>query len=305
MATGDISPTSLMISSCLTFNKSLFAEYDMEMPYDMVRDGTWTLDKFVGMTKGLSRDLNGDGKMSYGDDLFAYSCWSYDQPYALFYGAGGMLSEKDAEDIPHVSYDFDRITAIYDQIYAAVVENQAYYVTDGNIYPQTYSCFTNGNAFFCDAMFFKIDRYFRDMEAEFGIIPNPKYDESQENYITCVNGAGNFIVVPNNPEHAERTGHITEALAAAAYDGITPSLYEIIIKGRNTRDEDSAEMIDLIISNRVFDPSFINSIPGYNFAQTLLARGSKEVVSTLEKSLKNAEKNMTKIVDAYLQTAGN
>ncbi len=300
MATGDISPTSLMMSSCLTFNKTLFAEYDMELPYDMVRSGKWTIDVFAQMTKDLSRDVNGDGEMTYGDDLYSYSGWSYGNPYALFYGAGGMLSEKDADDIPHVAYDFDRIVSIYDKIYQIVVENKSYYVTDLAVYPTAYSCFTNGNAFFCDTEFFKIDRYFRDMEDEFGIIPNPKYDESQENYITCVNGAGNFIVVPNNPADAERTGRITEALAAAAYDGITPSLYEIIIKGRNTRDEDSGEMVDLIISNRVFDPHFINNIPGYNFAQTLLKKQSKEVVSTLEKSLKNAEKNMTKIVDAYL-----
>lgn len=305
MATGDISPTSLMISSCLTFNKTLFSEYDMELPYDMVRNGTWTLDALAQMTKGLSRDLNGDGKMTYGDDLFSYSGWSYDNPYALFYGAGGMLSEKDADDIPHISYDFDRINAIYDYMYQIVVENEAYYVTDGAIYPQTYSCFTNGGAFFCDAMFFKIDRYFRDMEDEFGIIPNPKFDENQENYITCVNGAGNFIVIPNNPADAARTGMITEALAAAAYDSITPSLYDIIIKGRNTRDEDSAEMVDIIISNRVFDPHFINNISGYNFAQTLLAKASREVVSSLTKTQKNAEKNLQKIVDAYLETAEN
>ena len=305
MATGDISPTSLMISSCLTFNKTLFAEYDMELPYDMVRNGTWTIDVLAEMTKGLSRDLNGDGQMTYGDDLFAYSAWSYDQPYALFYGAGGSLSEKDANDIPHIAYDFDRITAIYDYMYQIVVENKAYYVTDSAIYPQTYSCFTNGGAFFCDAMFFKIDRYFRDMDDEFGILPNPKFDQSQEHYITCVNGAGNFIVIPNNPADAARTGMITEALAAAAYDGITPSLYDIIIKGRNTRDEDSAEMVDIIIGNRVFDPHFINNISGYNFAQNLLAKANKDVVSSLTKTQKNAEKNMQKIIDAYLENANS
>jgi hypothetical protein len=98
---------------------------------------------------------------------------------------------------------------------------------------------------------------------------------------------------------------ITEALAAAAYDGITPSLYDIIIKGRNTRDEDSAEMVDIIIDNRVFDPHFINNISGYNFAQNLLAKANKDVVSSLTKTQKNAEKNMQKIIDAYLENANS
>ena len=302
IATGDISPTSLMMSSCLTFNKTLFSQNDIEYPYDMVREGTWTLDKMVQMTKELSRDVNGDGKMTYGEDLFGYSSWYWDSSYALFYGAGGMLSEKNAENIPVVSYDFDRISAIYEDMYQLVVENESYFVTDGDIYPQAYSCFTSGNAYFCDAMFFKIDRYFRDMEDDFGIIPYPKYDESQENYITCVNTAGNFIIVPSNTENAERTGLITEALAAAAYDSITPSLYDIIIKGRNTRDEDSSEMVDLIISNRVFDLHYINRIKGYNFAQTLLEKQSKDVVSSLSKTKEKAEKEMQQMVDAYLDS---
>ena len=98
---------------------------------------------------------------------------------------------------------------------------------------------------------------------------------------------------------------ITEALAASAYDGITPSLYDIIIKGRNTRDEDSAEMVDIIISNRVFDPHFINSIPGYNFAQNLLAKNNRDVVSSLSKTQNSAEKKLQKLVDSYLENANN
>ena len=305
MATGDISPTSLMMSSCLTFNKTLFGQYDMEFPYELVREGKWTSDVFASMTKDLSRDLNGDGQMTYGDDLFSYSGWCFGNSYALFYGAGGMLSAKDDDDIPYISYDYEKITAIYDYIYKIIVENNSYYVTNLAVYPTAYACFTNGNAFFCDTEFLKIDGYFREMEDEFGIIPNPKFDESQETYITCVNGAGNFILIPNNPENAERTGLITEALAAAAYDGITPSLYDIIIQGRNTRDEESGEMVDIIISHRVFDPSFINSIPGYDFTQKLLIKKSKDVVSTLEKSLNNAKKNMQKITDAYLENVNS
>lgn len=302
LATGDISPTSLMTTSCLAFNKNLFNTYDLEYPYDMVREGTWTIDVFLEMTKNLSRDMNGDGEMKYGDDLYSYSGWCYDNSYALFYGAGGMLSEKDAEDIPHVSYDFDKITSIYDKIYTIIIDHNSYYVKDFGIYPQAYSNFANGNAFFCDTTFFKIDRNYREMEDDFGLVPNPKYDTAQEHYISVVNGAGDYIVVPNNPADAERTGLITEALAASAHDGITPSLYDIIIKGKNTRDEDSVEMINIVISNRVFDPCFINYIPGYNFTQTLLDKKSKEVISTLTKSQDKADKALQKIVDAYMET---
>lgn len=35
--------------------------------YDMVRNGKWILDEFEKITKGIAQDLNGDGKIGFGD----------------------------------------------------------------------------------------------------------------------------------------------------------------------------------------------------------------------------------------------
>jgi len=300
MATGDISPTSLLTSSCLVFNKALFTDYNMEYPYDLIRNNQWTLDKMAEMTKGLTTDMNGDDRISFGEDLYGYSGWWQDNPYALFYGAGGMLSAKDSDDIPYVHYDMERITAIFDKIYTIVRDNNSYFVTNIGQYSTVYENFSKGNAFFCDITLLKIDMTLREMEQDFGIIPNPKYDENQDDYIACVNGAGNFIVIPNNPFDAEMTGLITEALAASAYDSITPSLYDVIVKSKNVRDIDSVEMLDLVIGHRVFDPCFIYTIPGYTFSQDLLGKNSKDVASTLQKYQKSADRQLQKLVDAHL-----
>ena len=61
-----------------------------------------------------------------------------------------------------------------------------------------------------------------------------------------------------------------EALAAGAYDGITPELYDVITKTKVARDEESAEMVDLIIEHRVFDPYYINLVKNYDFMQSAL-----------------------------------
>lgn len=300
MVTGDISPTSLLTSSCLVFNKNLFSAHDMEYPYALASNGTWTLDKLVGMTKGLTTDLNGDSKYVLGEDLFSISSWMCDSPFSLFYGAGARFSEKDQDDIPHVRLDVDKISAVYEKMYQLIVEQNSYFVTDPNLYETSYSCFSNGGSYFCEITLQKIDLFLRDMEDDYGILPIPKWDEAQEEYLSFVSGAGSLIVVPNNPEDAERTGMLMEALAAGAYDTITPSVYETISKTKNVRDEESAEMVNLIIRNRVFDPVMINLCNGYSIVQTQLASKKQEIASALQKQEKGAVKALDKIVEAYL-----
>ena len=302
MVTGDISPTSLLTSSCLVFNKNLFSNNDMEFPYALASEGKWTLDKLVTMCKGLTSDMNGDGKYTLGDDLFSFSSWMCDSPYSLFYGAGATLSARGSDDIPYIEWDVEKISAVYAKMYELIIEQESYFVTDSAQYETTYQNFSNGNAYFCEITLQKIDMFLRDMKDDYGILPIPKWDEAQTEYLSCVNGAGGFVVVPNNAPDAERTGMIFEALAAGAYDTVTPSLYEVITKTKNVRDAESGEMVELIIRNRVYDPFYINLITGYSFAQSMLQGKKTDVASTLAKEEKGAVKAFDKMIAAYTES---
>lgn len=299
LITGDISPSSLLTSSCMVFNKDLHDEAGIEYPYDMVRNGEWTIIKLAEITADLTRDLNGDGEYRLGDDVYGYSSWMCDSPFSLFYGAGGMLTSKGADDIPVVDFDMDKISSIYEYMYRIIITNNSYFVTDLSLYETFAQCFNDGGAYFSEMTLQKIELFLRDMKDDFGIIPEPKYDENQDEYLSCVNGAGGFIFVPANATDPARTGMIVEALAAGAYDNVTPQLYNVITKTKNVRDEESAEMVDLIIKNRVFDPYYINLITGYNFMEAALSQKSEEIVSRLESFRTAAESAMEKIVETY------
>lgn len=301
MVTGDISPTSLLTSSCLVFNKKLFQAQDMEYPYALAAEGKWTLDRLIEMTKGLTTDVNGDGKYLLGDDIFGFSSWMADSPFSLFFGAGATYASKDENDIPYVNFDVDKISAVYDKMYQLLIEQDSYFVTSGDLYETTYQCFSNGGAYFCEITLQKIDLFLRDMNDDYGILPIPKWDEAQEAYLSCVNAAGGLIYVPNNTQDAARSGMLMEALAAGAYDMVTPSIYEVITKTKNVRDEESAEMVNLIIRNRVFDPIYMNLSSGWNIVQEQLQNKKKEIASALQKQEKGAVKALDKIVNAYLE----
>ena len=298
MVIGDISPVSLLTSSCMVFNKKLFSQQDMEYPYELAADGKWTIDAMLDMTKGLTTDINGDGTLDYSNDLFSLTSWGWDSPYSLFYGTGGKLSGKDDNDIPYIDFDIERLSSIYDKIFELVISQQSNFVTDINEYMNTYTTFVNGNAYFCDITLHKIGLYLRDMEDDFGILPTPKFDEASD-YTSLVNLAAPMIVVPRNTEDASRTGTVIEAISAAAYDMVTPQLFDVITKSKNVRDEESASMVDLIVRNRVFDPVYIYQINGYGCVDGQLKAKKNEIASEYERNLKAAEKMMEKIIKAY------
>ena len=69
-AMGDLSSSDNRAIRCLYFNKDLFTQNDIPFPYQSVRDGTWTHEKFFELVSLGGADLNGDGKMKEDEDPY-------------------------------------------------------------------------------------------------------------------------------------------------------------------------------------------------------------------------------------------
>ena len=71
----------------------------------------------------------------------------------------------------------------------------------------------------------------RDMNADFGIIPWPKFDETEDKYYTNVDADCSLIGVPIANSRPERTSIIIEALAAEGLSVGNPA----VLRGRALR----------------------------------------------------------------------
>ena len=303
MVNGDLSPTSFSITSCLYFNKTMFDKLDLEYPYQLVKDGEWTLDKLFELTKDISSDVDGDGKITSDskEDIFGLSSWYLDVPYSFYYAAGGMLVSKDQDDVPFYDPQLERDTKIYGKIYDVIITNNAYYETKIADFPNVAKLFADGRALFLDAKLSTAEEL-REMDNEFGILPVPKLDNNQTDYKSFVNGAASMICVPATVKEANReyVSVIIEAMAAEAYKTVTPVLYETYLKRKVTRDAESAEMIDYIVRNRVFDMAYVNMHDGVgSYVRDLLQNKSTDISSTLKKYQKTAKTRIEKIVKAF------
>jgi hypothetical protein len=95
-------------------------------------------------------------------------------------------------------------------------------------------------------------------------------------------------------------GLIIEAMAAKSVGTVTEAYYDKALTYKYMRDEESAQMLDIILSNRLFDLAYsYNWGSLYSSLQNLILTGKDTVSSTWDKKLSAAEKAMQKTIDAY------
>lgn len=119
-------------------------------------------------------------------------------------------------------------------------------------------------------------------------------------------GATSMVYVPVTCKDLERASVVIEALASGAYKTITPVLYETYPKRKVTRDADSADMIEYIVRNRVFDMGYVNLSDGIgSFVREMLTTKKTDVSSTVREYKRKSQSDMEKLVESYKKSASS
>lgn len=158
------------------FNKALLSEVGVEDQtlYSLVREGKWTVDEMIRIFGNYYVDADGDGKSSahdgYGVTVNAHT---------FFHGAGLKYYELDGEGNTQnpviMSSDLtgDRSKTFFNVLSELTyVKGQVFgslFLEEGKTVSGSQSLYT----------YFKLAK---ETDKSFGIIPIPKYDESQRNY---------------------------------------------------------------------------------------------------------------------------
>ena len=307
---GDLLPSTMLITATVVFNKDLFDERGWDYPYQDARDGTWTLDDMIALTKEQTKDLSGDGKINYQDDFYGLVGWSLDCDYNFFFGSGCTMFTFDDDHLPVYDVNADRLQTVYDKVYQLIVTQQSFHVTvaqylaDNSMFQQPDNVFKSGRA-----LFFATDLNkcvaLKDMEDNYGMLPHPKYDEKQAEYLSFVNGAASMVIVPKSlsDDKLAVSGYMMEALASSSYYMVTDTLYEKIAKSKTARDPESAEMVDVIIRNKVFDFGYSHfhskGLPCASIFQTALNAEQASIVRNITSGQKSTVKELKKVYAAY------
>ena len=136
------------------------------------------------------------------------------------------------------------------------------------------------------------------MTDDYGIVPMPKYDESQEEYISPVALWAYFLTVPVTHADLDTSSKILDAMSYVSYRDIVPVYYDIVLQVKNIRDEETSDMLDIISSTRTYLTAYafgwgqglrdgINSMirQGQNNLASLVAKHEEKVTKELEEAL--------------------
>jgi len=289
----------------MIFHKGLLRDNALEDPYVIVKNGEWTFDKLIEMSKGVAKDLNGDGQMYIKDDLFGCIVQA-DTNVSFFVSGGEKVCSKDENDYPIVTFGSERGYNICDKISELMLDETNVvhlhrYENKFPIYDEQVNMMQQNRALFSWIRMRIVERL-RGMEMDFGILPLPKLDKAQDKYITHMNphtGAG--ISIPVTAGDLERTGMILEDLSAESRYTLQPAYYEINLKGKYARDDESQEMLDIILANTAHDIGYVYNFGGFAMDAMLRHGQNKksDYASSFEKAQSKMEKDIEKVVAAY------
>jgi len=275
----------------------MVADNDLEEPYQLVREGRWTLDKFYEYVKTVSKD-NGDGKFDQ-NDTYGF----------LTTNGGGLTNFLYTSDMKTVDFKDgvpevvmgeyqDKILNLLSFCKKLLHEDNVSWVSK-NDPAQTRDMFMNNQGLFYSEVLSYIVNL-ADMDSPYGVLPTPKYDEAQEHYRTHVDGVGSMISIPSNVDKPDETAYIIEAFALYSYAYLTPAYYDVTLKRKKSRDSESSEMIDIILQSRVYDIGYIYSSIGLpNLFNQLVLNGSTDFASKYKNNEKKAKKALESIMKKY------
>ena len=298
-AVGDFNISAFDFTHVLLFNKKMIDDLNLGDIYSTVLDGKWTFDRFGEMSRAVVSDVNGDSVMDE-NDQYGYTSLGK-QVLPGFWIAGGALSMKKNDG--QLVY-----TAPTDQKFIDVCQKVFEITWNDNIWhrvpitvdrEEEMQMFCDGKALFTDSSCFQISLT-RDAATDFGIIPYPKYDETQDKYYSRIEGCELFGVPLTNTD-PEMTSVILEAMACESRKIVIPAYYEVALKVKFTRDEESSKMLDIAFENRVFD--YGDTILCEEFRDGVMrqafAKDNRDIVSTLTKVQNKVEKKLGTLNDAF------
>ncbi len=303
---GDVALNSLKVTAAVFFNQAvytdLFGEYDSL--YGDVIEGVWTIDKLYDLSEKGYRDLNGNGKKDKGD-LWGISATTVANTELFAYGLGLKVIGRDADGLPELIVEDERNYTVLDRLNELYWNNEGMNKSygDGEAFnsPVVSNLFAANEILFLP-LWLKTCESLRDMESGYGILPYPKLDEAQENYISLVQDTSSIFCIPVTCRQPDEIGAVIEAMCAENYRTVIPAYYDTALKTKYSRDTVSSQMIDLI-----HDTSMTDFAYAYNYSISSIGTVMRSVVaangslaSTVAKSVKAVRKQLSKLVDTYL-----
>lgn len=243
------------VRGCMFFNKTLLQKMNQPDPYELVKKGEWTFEKFREIAKACTKDTNNDGKI----DIFGMNYLEKTTAIHYFVAANGgrmwkeengkiltNFSTKNVEEALQFAYDLYQTDKVVDFIPKDTAESSM------KDYPFDYSLtrFMEGNiAFLIGDSWMQWNM--KAMKDDFGIIPVPKGPKSDD-YVSLANNMRMFAV-PSTNKDLDKTALIWNAITEPLEGFEGEQWWQDDLRDEAFRDDQSVENYNLLLQKSIVD----------------------------------------------------
>lgn len=250
LAMGELAQTMISGTYAMFYNRTLYEEHftNGESLYSVVRDGDWTLDTMLSICGEMYQDTNGNGEADEGD-LFGNYYRNQKMLGSDAYVGGCNIQLLTFDESGNLQYNGngERMMTFLEKTTKLIFEgNNTYrgeYNDDTIMVP-----LLNRISLFVPWML-GATSYLRDMEDDYAIIPMPKLDENQSEYSATIHDGSTLFGIPVTCQNTALAAAALEALCAESYRRVTPAYFDVALKGKYSRDVETAEMLDLLMDS--------------------------------------------------------
>lgn len=290
--------------AALYLNKTMLNSYStLSDPYELAESGDWTWAEMFNMCKevtSVGEGLSDPGEGQYGLGVGVYA-W---QP--LFFSSGASLVVKNDEDIPvlnlancmDVIMDINRVL---NDSTTTFFSSSAYMHSSYN----AFTLFTAGHSLFMSDPLYNVPEYLIPSGIDYGILPIPKYSETQDKYYSQTHPAHSTVISVAKQSEANanwnKTGKIIEDFAYQSSLNVYPVIVDNMIKVRNAKTEKDFEMLEILFSNVRCDMglSMSNELKIDSDIRQLLRTNDSSISSTLTSKAPTYQAIMDDMINAW------
>lgn len=297
---GDVSLMLAESHYVLFQNKDIAANIGLDNIYDTVKSGKWTLDKFGEHLKKAAQDTNGNGEMDF-EDRWGLGIYQVAMTYFMLAGENPIV-KTDSDGIPYFDGIDERMADMYTKIRTILFDPEHTTIGGKNVPAggDWKDPFMQGRSLY---LFEPLghSKKMRDSKFDFAIIPMPKYDENQKEYMSPILQYVHTMYVTIANQKTDVIGATLENMAAEYYRTLRPAYYETVLENKRVRDDESIEMLEIIFKNRELNPAVVFDWKITTILNEAALYGRDNIVSNVEKKLNQIQKAINDTVDFYRQ----
>lgn len=284
------------------FNKKLAVLNSGEDIYDLVRNGDWTIDKCIELSRGMYRDIN-ENSARDSSDRYGYISDITNTTDAWFSEFDVQATTRTEDGNIRLGIDQSKMVDILEKMINYFGTDDVYSVStlssSQKINEQPLDdIFTDGRALFYPATLGH-EKNFCRTALDYGFVPYPKWDRTQQDYLTQSQNGYSVAVIPSDVKNIEKSGAVLDVLMAESKRYVTEAFFSDSAISSLLRDEDSIEMLD-IIRNGVqvnFGYFYYQELRTGGIIRYLMDNNISYFVSYYAANQRSYEKNLEKILE--------